>query len=326
MYEAWERKISQLSVFSHKATILLTSGILSISDYQTSTCPRENIICILWGLYIYVCVFNFILLCWYRYCYWGYRVLIFYLTQRIFHANFCFIPSNYISLKNKIPFVSGLDALAYDPHKFAMDYHNIGFRECATEVARYLVTIEGMDIQDPLRLRLMSHLQCFAAQRELATKQAAVSPWGYGSSSQNYTPPINPIPSSPSAPVSGNLIGNLPPHPSHQGPPAPPSLLHHNIHDLNSHFDISTSCAQATVVPTSSDARQTQPSSTSILTPLTTATTTTASAFGYHHQYPNLNSFSASAPNNGHHPNYNQGNSSSQMKPYRPWGGAEVAY
>ena len=60
--------------------------------------------------------------------------------------------------------------MAYDPHKFAMDYHNIGFRECAAEVARYMVSVEGMDVQDPLRVRLMSHLQCFAAQRELSNK------------------------------------------------------------------------------------------------------------------------------------------------------------
>nr|CDF52135.1 transcription factor [Euperipatoides kanangrensis] len=67
----------------------------------------------------------------------------------------------------------GLDALAFDPHKFAMDYHSVGFRECASEVARYLVTVEGMDIQDPLRLRLMGHLQCYSAQREVQTKAAA---------------------------------------------------------------------------------------------------------------------------------------------------------
>src|SRR5438270_393293 len=67
-------------------------------------------------------------------------------------------------------------------------YHSIGFRECAAEVARYLVTTEGMDIQDPIRLRLMSHLQCFAAQRELANKQAsAASSWS-----------LNPLTPSPS--------------------------------------------------------------------------------------------------------------------------------
>lgn len=53
-----------------------------------------------------------------------------------------------------------------------MDYHSMGFRECASEVARYLVAIEGIDLQDPLRLRLMSHLQCYTAQRELAAKTA----------------------------------------------------------------------------------------------------------------------------------------------------------
>jgi len=76
--------------------------------------------------------------------------------------------------------------------RFAMEYHIIGFRECASEVARYLVTIEGMDIQDPLRLRLMSHLQCFVAQRELSAKSstsaAGVSSTNWQNSYQpNYT-------------------------------------------------------------------------------------------------------------------------------------------
>ncbi|CAH0592097.1 unnamed protein product [Chrysodeixis includens] len=76
----------------------------------------------------------------------------------------------------KMLHAKGLDTFAYDPQRYAMDYHSIGFRECAAEVARYLVSCEGLDIQDPLRLRLMSHLQCFAAQRELAAKS---SNWGY---------------------------------------------------------------------------------------------------------------------------------------------------
>lgn len=66
--------------------------------------------------------------------------------------------------------------MGYDPQRFAMDYHIIGFRECAAEVARYLVTIEGMDIQDPLRLRLMSHLQYFVQQREMSVKNCAATP------------------------------------------------------------------------------------------------------------------------------------------------------
>ena len=69
-----------------------------------------------------------------------------------------------------------------------MDYHIIGFRECASEVARYLVTIEGMDIQDPMRLRLMSHLQCFAAQRELSVKSSVNSSSNWSHIQTSYQP------------------------------------------------------------------------------------------------------------------------------------------
>ncbi|XP_057330923.1 hairy/enhancer-of-split related with YRPW motif protein 1-like [Microplitis mediator] len=49
----------------------------------------------------------------------------------------------------------------YDTTKLAMDYHAVGWGECAAEVGRYLVTMEGLDERDPLRLRLLSHLQSF---------------------------------------------------------------------------------------------------------------------------------------------------------------------
>jgi hairy and enhancer of split related with YRPW motif len=85
-------------------------------------------------------------------------------------------------------FFTGIDSIAFDPQRFAMDYHIIGFRECATEVARYLVTFEGMDIQDPLRLRLMSHLQCFVAQWEVKSNHSYQPTAGYHTppSYQNY--------------------------------------------------------------------------------------------------------------------------------------------
>jgi hairy and enhancer of split related with YRPW motif len=82
--------------------------------------------------------------------------------------------------------VVGIDSIAFDPQRFAMDYHIIGFRECATEVARYLVTFEGMDIQDPLRLRLMSHLQCFVAQWEVKSNNTYQSGYHTPPSYQNY--------------------------------------------------------------------------------------------------------------------------------------------
>ncbi|XP_042907064.1 hairy/enhancer-of-split related with YRPW motif protein [Parasteatoda tepidariorum] len=55
----------------------------------------------------------------------------------------------------------GLDVFNLDPHNLVTDYQGLGFRECASEVARYLVSYEGLDLQDPLKLRLMSHLHCF---------------------------------------------------------------------------------------------------------------------------------------------------------------------
>ena len=68
--------------------------------------------------------------------------------------------------------------MGYDQSRVARDYHTMGFRECATEVSRYLVSIEGLDIQDPLRIRLMSHLQMFMAQRTTPTTPAPPPPPG----------------------------------------------------------------------------------------------------------------------------------------------------
>uniref|UniRef100_A0A182RSL8 Hairy/enhancer-of-split related with YRPW motif protein n=1 Tax=Anopheles funestus TaxID=62324 RepID=A0A182RSL8_ANOFN len=117
----------------------------------------------------------------------------------------------------------GLDDASYDPQRFAMDYHIIGFRECVAEVARYLVTIEGMDVQDPLRLRLMSHLQCFATQRELSSKAnaaAATSPaWSHGSTTA-YPVAAAAAAAAVAYPSTHHGTGGYYPHP-HQnyGPP-----------------------------------------------------------------------------------------------------------
>ncbi|VDI19040.1 hairy and enhancer of split related with YRPW motif [Mytilus galloprovincialis] len=71
----------------------------------------------------------------------------------------------------------GLNSYNYpDPHLTA-DYRSVGFRECASEVARYLVAVEGMDLQDPLRMRLLGHLQCYTAQREIVSKTTFQNSW-----------------------------------------------------------------------------------------------------------------------------------------------------
>merc|ERR1712141_559162 len=89
--------------------------------------------------------------------------------------------------------------MGYDQSRVARDYHTMGFRECATEVSRYLVSIEGLDIQDPLRIRLMSHLQMFMAQRTTPSTPAPPPPpaptapnynWGYNPPSYGYEDPL----------------------------------------------------------------------------------------------------------------------------------------
>ncbi|XP_043921727.1 hairy/enhancer-of-split related with YRPW motif protein 1 isoform X1 [Protopterus annectens] len=69
----------------------------------------------------------------------------------------------------------------FDAHALAMDYRSLGFRECLAEVARYLSIIEGMDTSDPLRVRLVSHLNNYASQWEVvssAHSSIGHLPWG----------------------------------------------------------------------------------------------------------------------------------------------------
>uniref|UniRef100_A0A8D2QJ23 Hes related family bHLH transcription factor with YRPW motif 2 n=1 Tax=Zonotrichia albicollis TaxID=44394 RepID=A0A8D2QJ23_ZONAL len=62
----------------------------------------------------------------------------------------------------------------FDAHSLAMDFMSIGFRECLTEVARYLTSVEGLDTSDPLRVRLVSHLSTCASQREAAAMTSSM--------------------------------------------------------------------------------------------------------------------------------------------------------
>ncbi|XP_040285031.1 hairy/enhancer-of-split related with YRPW motif protein 2 isoform X2 [Bufo bufo] len=64
----------------------------------------------------------------------------------------------------------------FDAHALAMDFMSIGFRECLTEVARYLSSFEGLDTSDPLRVRLVSHLSTCASQREAVAMTSMTQP------------------------------------------------------------------------------------------------------------------------------------------------------
>lgn len=72
-----------------------------------------------------------------------------------------------------------------------MDYRGLGFRECLAETARYLSIIEGLDSTDPLRVRLVSHLNNYASQREAHSGLSHLA-WGsaFGSPPAHLTHPL----------------------------------------------------------------------------------------------------------------------------------------
>lgn len=92
----------------------------------------------------------------------------------------------------------------------------MGFRECATEIARYLSTVEGLDLKDPLYVRALSHMENFLAQRELAINAAVAA------SVQMGVPKVAPPPTV-SIPVSSHPYAPLTPpraSPDNLSPPA----------------------------------------------------------------------------------------------------------
>ncbi|XP_055979695.1 hairy/enhancer-of-split related with YRPW motif-like protein [Sorex fumeus] len=55
----------------------------------------------------------------------------------------------------------------FNARALAVDFRSIGFRECLTEVIRYLGVLEGPSSRaDPVRIRLLSHLNSYAAEME----------------------------------------------------------------------------------------------------------------------------------------------------------------
>lgn len=260
---------------------------------------------------------------------------------------------------------TGIDSMTFDPQRYAMDYHVIGFQECVSEVARYLIAHEGMDIQNPLRMRLLSHLRCFAAQRELSIKSATPS------ANQTWTP------TTPSYPLSQNSYGSpstlAPPPPppplltarSLQTPPtstvtsailpsssmssSPATAMYSSSYTSSSNYPYVPNLAPTGSsdifgepnIPTStaganeslSQLHQQQPNhyvqhqdqNGSTYTDLSSTQRNAVVSIGYSNQYlPNSMSGFGHAPNEHDDPlsaGYNANN-----KPYRPWGGPEMAY
>lgn len=181
----------------------------------------------------------------------------------------------------------GMNGYDYDPQRLAMDYHNIGFRECAAEVARYLMTSEGMDAENPLRIRLVSHLQMFATSRVTMTTP----------SMHHHNPYSTPNPHHSSG--SWTSTQYTPPACAYGIEPEKP-----NLNDSNLDVGYFSSSPASTRSPVS------------VATPTSSSTPTTTQAGHGSYQYSGHFSFSqmpSSTPQ-----------SYPSNKPYRPWG-AEMA-
>ena len=243
---------------------------------------------------------------------------------------------------------AGLNGYNLDTAALAMDYRSVGFRECAAEVARYLVTVEGMDIQDPLRLRLLSHLQCFSAQREVATKAGFQNAsWNHVNMSSHHN-----LNSQYCGAPGGQLIGHassiLPGNQGDQLAIATHAnglssysdngrmLAHHHHNHVDSSTNRNIMVSPNMRIPSTGSATAVAPpqvscvnSTVSSASPMGTSVTLPGLPQILHPQYPislNMNSMPMLSPSGGH---YNLGPSSglvpSSVKPYRPWG-SELVY
>ncbi|CAG11146.1 unnamed protein product [Tetraodon nigroviridis] len=112
----------------------------------------------------------------------------------------------------------------FDAHALAMDYRGLGFRECLAETARYLSIIEGLDGADPLRLRLVSHLNSYASQREAHSGLSHLA-WGFGLRLPRRPPGPPSAPPAPAAPA----VGAFGPRRRRQPADAPVVRLHHQL-------------------------------------------------------------------------------------------------
>ncbi|XP_045627854.1 hairy/enhancer-of-split related with YRPW motif-like protein isoform X2 [Ursus americanus] len=85
----------------------------------------------------------------------------------------------------------------FDARALAVDFRSIGFRECLTEVIRYLGVLEGPSSRaDPVRIRLLSHLNSYAAEMEPSPTPTGplafpAWPWSFFQSCPGLSAPSN---------------------------------------------------------------------------------------------------------------------------------------
>lgn len=207
-----------------------------------------------------------------------------------------------------------------DTASLALEYRMAGFRECAAEVARYLVSIEGMDLQDPLRLRLLSHLQCYCAQREAAVvAKTATMPNAASWNNGQYAHP---------ATMGPQAMGQQQQHMDQSGAIYVDHPCHRGIPQGHRDGQQGGGGGGHGRLPVSSGGGQMPPSSSSICSQMAPH----PMLAGIPTQFLGVNSMSMISPNGLHYHSSASSSSSSTsnllgqgVKPYRPWG-AELVY
>ncbi|XP_066555824.1 hairy/enhancer-of-split related with YRPW motif protein 2 [Amia ocellicauda] len=214
----------------------------------------------------------------------------------------------------------------FDAHSLAMDFMSIGFRECLTEVARYLSSVEGLDTADPLRVRLVSHLSTCASQREAAAMTSSMAHHHHPFHPHHWTAAFHHLPAAilqqsglPSSDGGGRL-SEVPPHGSAlltaSFSPADSALRAPSagsvapcVPPLSTSLLSLSATVHAAAAAAASAAAQTFPLSFTggfpVLTPGAAAASVAASSVS-----PALSASSASGSQHG----------GSSSKPYRPWG------
>ncbi|XP_047200202.1 hairy/enhancer-of-split related with YRPW motif protein 1 isoform X1 [Hippoglossus stenolepis] len=212
----------------------------------------------------------------------------------------------------------------FDAHALAMDYRGLGFRECLAETARYLSIIEGLDSTDPLRIRLVSHLNNYASQREAHSGLSHLA-WGsaFGSPPAHLAhsllmqhqqgASLAPLPrsatSSPQTPLSSTSTSSTSSSPSSSSSVAETHIPGRRSTSATTHSDQGLiRVPPTTAAPTTILHPALVPSSVSKLSP---PLLSSLSAFPFPFSaFPLISPATISPP----------GPTSSVGKPYRPWG------
>lgn len=186
-----------------------------------------------------------------------------------------------------------------------------------------------MDLQDPFRLRLMSHLQCYATQRELALKTSAhASAWNpsaFTTPTHQFATPALPPPAAPQLPSHSAASTDSSWSHSTTATSTASSMIgdhsHHHHHQLGSH--VMPPPPSGNIFDQSSIKRSCSPVSSATLQ---------SSAYGHHHPSVAGQMSAASAHQYFATPGYSHPSAgtsgqppSGAVKHYRPWG-AELAY